>query len=77
MTAKCDHGCSALVAPVAGDPLEPDSPYCPVCGHIKGRECGDVCDFSNDAQGGNVDIWLLALSYSALIAYGTYLYFIV
>lgn len=41
----CPHGCGSMMQPVNGDPLEPDSPYCPECGHIKGNDCDDGCDY--------------------------------
>lgn len=45
MTKTCPHGHGDMIQPVNGDPLEPDSPWCPECGHIHGRDCDDGCDY--------------------------------
>lgn len=48
---NCPHGCGVMVKGVAGEPLEPDDPYCPQCGHIKGHSCDDGCDHERSEQG--------------------------
>lgn len=40
---ECPHGCGLMMNPIHGDPLEPEDPYCPECGHIKGNGCEDGC----------------------------------
>ena len=41
----CPHGHGEMIRPIAGDPLEPMSPYCPECGHIHGNDCDDGCHY--------------------------------
>lgn len=49
MVRDCPHGHGRMMKPVNGDPLEPDSPYCPKCGHIEGNSCEDGCSYNTKA----------------------------
>lgn len=42
----CPHGHGEMMLSIAGDPLEPEDPYCSVCGHIEGHGCDDGCHYS-------------------------------
>lgn len=44
---QCPHGCGEMIVGVQGDPLEPEEPYCPKCGHIQGRGCDDGCHYDD------------------------------
>lgn len=65
---ECPHGCAEMVEPVNGDPLEPDGPYCPECGHIHGimgpKDC-DICsERVSHTDRGDSDLKTLRMSNS-------------